>query len=296
MGGLTIANIRRGVAQAGSARLLDGRAVCAAGLHDRCRACGWRPSLSTRSAFTGLEAACIPTNTASMRLLEKCGFAREGLARQYLCINGQWQDHVLYARLWDDPVPPFPDAVAHNFAARRGWRKWALRAVLSALGLPRLICYTIARTRYAGVDGFHSKTSDETVRPRRTMLRCARRWRRLSRCFAAACTTGGFHVVEDGRDDIVVVRVCAVQRSHQFAVRPQRAAGGAARARPRRRPKSLTARASTSARGHRRFLINSTQASGEDGNALGLRYQGSFVRGSARMPGDRQHGEYPDWG
>jgi ribosomal-protein-alanine N-acetyltransferase len=53
-----------------------------------------------------LEAACIPTNTASMRLLEKCGFVREGLARQYLCINGQWQDHVLYARLRDDPAPP----------------------------------------------------------------------------------------------------------------------------------------------------------------------------------------------
>jgi ribosomal-protein-alanine N-acetyltransferase len=52
-----------------------------------------------------LEAACIPTNAASMRLLEKCGFVREGLARQYLCINGQWQDHVLYARLRDDPVP-----------------------------------------------------------------------------------------------------------------------------------------------------------------------------------------------
>ena len=55
-----------------------------------------------------LEAACIPTNTASMRLLEKCGFAREGLARQYLCINGQWQDHVLYARLRDDPPPAPP--------------------------------------------------------------------------------------------------------------------------------------------------------------------------------------------
>ena len=44
-----------------------------------------------------LEAACIPENTASVRLLEKTGFQREGYARRYLCINGIWQDHLLYA-------------------------------------------------------------------------------------------------------------------------------------------------------------------------------------------------------
>jgi len=37
-----------------------------------------------------LEAACIPTNAASISLLEKTGFEREGYAREYLCINGQW--------------------------------------------------------------------------------------------------------------------------------------------------------------------------------------------------------------
>ena len=46
-----------------------------------------------------LEAACIPTNTASIRLLERTGFEREGHAREYLCINGVWQDHLLFARL-----------------------------------------------------------------------------------------------------------------------------------------------------------------------------------------------------
>jgi len=48
-----------------------------------------------------LEAACIPTNNASIRLLEKTGFVREGYARDYLCINGIWQDHLLYGRLKD---------------------------------------------------------------------------------------------------------------------------------------------------------------------------------------------------
>ena len=52
-----------------------------------------------------LEAACIPTNGASIRLLEKVGFAREGLARQYLCINGVWHDHLLYALVSTDVRP-----------------------------------------------------------------------------------------------------------------------------------------------------------------------------------------------
>ena len=42
------------------------------------------------------------SRTASVRLLEKTGFKREGYARGYLCINGIWQDHLLYARLKDD--------------------------------------------------------------------------------------------------------------------------------------------------------------------------------------------------
>jgi ribosomal-protein-alanine N-acetyltransferase len=37
-----------------------------------------------------------------VRLLEKTGFVREGYAREYLCIDGKWQDHLLYARLKDD--------------------------------------------------------------------------------------------------------------------------------------------------------------------------------------------------
>jgi ribosomal-protein-alanine N-acetyltransferase len=52
-----------------------------------------------------VEAACIPANTASIRLLEKTGFRREGFARQYLCIDGIWQDHLLFARLRGDPHP-----------------------------------------------------------------------------------------------------------------------------------------------------------------------------------------------
>ena len=49
-----------------------------------------------------LEAACLPTNTPSRSLLAKAGFQQEGYAREYLCINGLWQDHLLFARLAGD--------------------------------------------------------------------------------------------------------------------------------------------------------------------------------------------------
>jgi [ribosomal protein S5]-alanine N-acetyltransferase len=49
-----------------------------------------------------IEAAAQPENIGSVRLLERCGFEREGLARRYLKINGEWQDHLLFALLADD--------------------------------------------------------------------------------------------------------------------------------------------------------------------------------------------------
>jgi ribosomal-protein-alanine N-acetyltransferase len=52
-----------------------------------------------------IEAACLPGNAASVRLLEKVGFTREGYARRYLCIDGRWQDHILYGLVRDDPRP-----------------------------------------------------------------------------------------------------------------------------------------------------------------------------------------------
>jgi len=53
-----------------------------------------------------LEAACLPHNEASMRLLESVGFVKEGYARAYLRIDGRWQDHVLFALLDGDPIAP----------------------------------------------------------------------------------------------------------------------------------------------------------------------------------------------
>ncbi len=58
--------------------------------------------LAVRFAFAeaGLhrvQAAVMPRNVASARVLEKAGFREEGLARRYLRIAGVWEDHRLFA-------------------------------------------------------------------------------------------------------------------------------------------------------------------------------------------------------
>lgn len=42
-----------------------------------------------------IMANYLPTNEASAKLLKKLGFTIEGYAKEYLYINGKWQDHVL---------------------------------------------------------------------------------------------------------------------------------------------------------------------------------------------------------
>jgi ribosomal-protein-alanine N-acetyltransferase len=46
-----------------------------------------------------VQAAIMPHNTASLRVVEKIGFRREGEAAAYLRIAGKWEDHILFAML-----------------------------------------------------------------------------------------------------------------------------------------------------------------------------------------------------
>ena len=102
LGGLTLAHIRRGVAQAASLGYWMGQPFARHGyMTAAVRAI--IPFAFTTLRLHRLEAACIPSNAASIRLLERTGFVREGYAREYLCINGVWQDHLLFARLADGP-------------------------------------------------------------------------------------------------------------------------------------------------------------------------------------------------
>lgn len=95
LGGVTLSNIRRGVAQTASLGYWAGKMYAGNGY----TTAAVRAVL--RYAFEDLdlhrvEAACQPDNLASRRVLEKCSFIQEGVARAYLKINGQWRDHLLF--------------------------------------------------------------------------------------------------------------------------------------------------------------------------------------------------------
>lgn len=49
-----------------------------------------------------IEANIMPRNIPSRRVVERLGFAEEGLARRYLKINGVWEDHLHYVLLNPD--------------------------------------------------------------------------------------------------------------------------------------------------------------------------------------------------
>ena len=101
VGGVTLCNIRRGVTQSCTLGYWVGAQYAQQGyMTAAIRAVV--PFVFDSLDLHRLEAACLPANTASMRLLEKTGFKREGLARRYLRINGGWQDHLLYALLDSD--------------------------------------------------------------------------------------------------------------------------------------------------------------------------------------------------
>jgi len=98
VGGLTLTNVRRGVAQAASLGYWMGAPHAGRGyMSAAVRALV--PFAFTTLKLHRIEAACIPENAASVHLLERTGFVREGYARAYLCINGIWQDHLLYAQV-----------------------------------------------------------------------------------------------------------------------------------------------------------------------------------------------------
>jgi ribosomal-protein-alanine N-acetyltransferase len=101
LGGLSISNVRRGVAQAASVGYWIGAPHIGRGhMTDAVKAV--LPFAFVTLGLHRLEAACLPHNYPSARVLQKAGFKREGMARRYLKINGLWQDHDLFALLQDD--------------------------------------------------------------------------------------------------------------------------------------------------------------------------------------------------
>jgi ribosomal-protein-alanine N-acetyltransferase len=98
---LTLSNVRRGVTQAAVVGYWLGVPYVRRGyMTEAVRATAGFAFESLR--LHRLEAATMPHNEASIRVLERNGFRREGYARRLLKINGMWEDHVLHALLHDD--------------------------------------------------------------------------------------------------------------------------------------------------------------------------------------------------
>ena len=101
VGAITLDNIRRGPAQAGTLGYWVGAPFARQGYMREAIGALVHHAFSVLD-LSRIEAACLPENAASRGLLERAGFKYEGVAQSYLQINGRWRNHVLYASLRHD--------------------------------------------------------------------------------------------------------------------------------------------------------------------------------------------------
>ena len=101
IGAITLDNIRRGPAQAGTLGYWVGAEFARQGYMSDAINAVVHYAFNTLD-LSRIEAATLPENAASRGLLEKTGFKYEGVAQSYLQIAGRWRNHVLYANLRHD--------------------------------------------------------------------------------------------------------------------------------------------------------------------------------------------------
>jgi [ribosomal protein S5]-alanine N-acetyltransferase len=101
VGGIGLTNVRRGVAETASLGYWIGERHARRGYAESALALALDFAFD-RLRLHRIEAACLPHNAASRGLLRKAGFREEGYAKRYLCIDGEWQDHVLFAILREE--------------------------------------------------------------------------------------------------------------------------------------------------------------------------------------------------
>ena len=76
------------------------------GLMHEALTAGLAEAFSRRVNLHRVQAAYRPENTRSAAVLTRLGFTQEGLARDYLYIDGGWRDHVITALRNPQFVPP----------------------------------------------------------------------------------------------------------------------------------------------------------------------------------------------
>jgi len=101
LGGIGLSNLRRGVAETASLGYWIGRQYARQGYMAEAIVLMLAHAFD-RLGLHRLEAACLPSNAPSRSLLAKMRFREEGYAKRFLCIDGRWQDHVLYALLTEE--------------------------------------------------------------------------------------------------------------------------------------------------------------------------------------------------
>lgn len=101
LGGISLSNVRRGVTQSASLGYWLGLPHVRRG-HMTAAVGTLLPHAFHALKLHRVEAASQPDNAQSIRVLERCGFKLEGRARKYLKINGEWQDHLLFAAMGED--------------------------------------------------------------------------------------------------------------------------------------------------------------------------------------------------
>ena len=101
LGAITLDHIKRGPAQSGVTGYWIGQQYARQGFMREAIMATVHYAFTTLD-LSRIEAGCLPENTPSRSLLEKCGYKYEGVAQSYLQINGRWRNHVLYANLRHD--------------------------------------------------------------------------------------------------------------------------------------------------------------------------------------------------
>jgi len=106
VGSVTLSNLARGPSQSCALGYALDAACQGRGLMSEALAAVIDEAFSPRINLHRLQAGVRPENARSLAVLARLGFVEEGLARDYLYIDGAWRDHRIFSRTNPDFIPP----------------------------------------------------------------------------------------------------------------------------------------------------------------------------------------------
>ncbi|MGB6229205.1 MAG: GNAT family protein [Litorimonas sp.] len=101
IGAVNLTHVERGAAQSAKLGYWVAQAQSGRG-HARAAVRALTTFAFDQLALHRVEAAVQTDNAPSIRVLERNGYIREGVARGLLRIDGEWADHAIYAKLRGD--------------------------------------------------------------------------------------------------------------------------------------------------------------------------------------------------